>query len=251
MSKELFDAGEVIFQKGDRSEIAYVIESGEVEIFDGPVDDAYRIALLGAGDIFGEMGLLDEVPRSRGARAVSQVVASRMTQSDFVTLLRENPDESLRYMRLLFERLRGMNSQMVPAQEDKPASKMEQGAALRLLPDSDHTKKIIPEGGLVIKRFPYNVGRKSRDPLTRNDLSIEDEKPYTVSRDHFAFDQSQGQLLVRDRGSYLGLQVNGEHIGGDREHGAVPLESGENLIVLGCGDTTYRFKVQIEAPEAR
>jgi hypothetical protein len=31
----------------------------------------------------------------------------------------------------------------------------------------------------------------------------------------------------------------------------MPLESGENLIVLGNGDTTYRFTVQIEAPEAR
>ena len=71
MSKELFESEEVIFQKGDRSEIAYVVESGEVEIFDGPRDAPYRIALLGKGEIFGEMGLLDEVPRSRGARAVA------------------------------------------------------------------------------------------------------------------------------------------------------------------------------------
>lgn len=249
MSKELFEAGEVIFQKGDRSEIAYVIESGEVEIFDGPSDGSTRIALLSAGDIFGEMGLIDEVPRSRGARAMSQVVASRMNQNDFVTLLRENPDECLRYMRLLFERLRGMNSQIAPMQKDKPASKVEQGAALRMVADSNRVKHLIPEGGLVIKRFPFNVGRKSRDPLARNDLSIEDEKPYTVSRDHFAFVHRQGQVLVRDRGSYLGLQVNGKHIGGDKDHGAIPLGSGENLIVLGSGDTSYRFKVQIESSE--
>ena len=250
MSKELFDCGEVIFQKGDRSEIAYVIESGDVEIFDGPLDAPYRIALLGAGDIFGEMGLLDEAPRSRGARATTQVVARRMTQNDFVTLLRENPDESLRYMRLLFERLRALNPLMAPVQGDKPAPKLEAGASLRLLPDSEHAKGIVPEGGLVIKRFPFNVGRKSRDPLTRNDLSIADEKPYTVSRDHFAFDCRQGEILVRDRGSYLGLQVNGEHIGGDRENGAIALEAGENLIVLGNNESAYRFKVEIEAPGA-
>ena len=245
MSKELFEPGEVIFQKGDRSEIAYVIESGEVEIFDGPSDAAYRIALLSAGDIFGEMGLLDEAPRSKGARALSQVVASRMNQNDFVTLLREKPDESLRYMRILFERLRAMSPQMAPAQEDKPTLKIEADASLRIFPDSDLAKIVIPDSGLVIKRFPFNVGRKSRDPLTRNDLSIEDNKPYTVSRDHFAFDYRDGQILVRDRGSYLGLQVNGEHIGGDKDHGAVLLNSGENRIVLGSAESAYRFRVEV------
>lgn len=246
MSKELFESGEVIFQKGDRSEIAYVVESGEVEIFDGLLDAPYRIALLGKGDIFGEMGLLDEVPRSRGARAVGQVVARRMNQNDFVTLLRENPDESLRYMRLLFERLRAMNPQMVPVPSNKSIPKLEEGASLRLLPDSEPAKSIVPEAGLVIKRFPFNVGRKSRDPLTRNDLSIEDEKPYTVSRDHFAFDYRQGQIVVRDRGSFFGLLVNGEHIGGDKDHKAVSLEAGNNLIVLGKDESAFRFKVEIE-----
>ena len=38
MSKELFEVDELIFQRGDRSEVAYVIESGQVEIFDGDLD---------------------------------------------------------------------------------------------------------------------------------------------------------------------------------------------------------------------
>ena len=40
MSKELFEENELIFQKGDRSEVAYIIESGQVEIFDGSIRGA-------------------------------------------------------------------------------------------------------------------------------------------------------------------------------------------------------------------
>ena len=86
MSKELFEVDELIFQRGDRSEVAYVIESGQVEIFDGDLEEPKRVALLEAGDIFGEMSLVDELPRSHSARALDNVIARRLSQSDFVSL---------------------------------------------------------------------------------------------------------------------------------------------------------------------
>ena len=100
MSKELFEENELIFQKGDRSEVAYIIESGQVEIFDGSIEEPLQVATLSAGDIFGEMSLVDEMPRSHSARALAPVIA-KACQTDFVTLLREDPDESLRYIRIL------------------------------------------------------------------------------------------------------------------------------------------------------
>lgn len=65
-----FREGETIFTEGSRSDTAYIIELGLVEIFVGSGDDAVQLSVLGPGDIFGEMGLIDDFPRSASARAV-------------------------------------------------------------------------------------------------------------------------------------------------------------------------------------
>lgn len=65
-----FRDGETIFTEGSRSDTAYIIEVGLVEIFVGSGDDAVQLSVLGPGDIFGEMGLIDNFPRSASARAV-------------------------------------------------------------------------------------------------------------------------------------------------------------------------------------
>ncbi|MFH7245354.1 MAG: EAL domain-containing protein [Spirulina sp.] len=65
-----FREGETIFTEGSRSDTAYIIETGLVEIFVGSGDDAVQLSVLGSGDIFGEMGLIDNFPRSASARAV-------------------------------------------------------------------------------------------------------------------------------------------------------------------------------------
>lgn len=66
----LFREGETIFTEGSQSDTAYIIESGLVEIFLGTGDEAVQLSVLGPGDIFGEMGLIDDYPRSASARAV-------------------------------------------------------------------------------------------------------------------------------------------------------------------------------------
>jgi len=60
------EAGEIVFQKGDVGDKLYCVLGGSVEIFDGD----RVIASLGRGELFGEMALLSEEPRSAGARAV-------------------------------------------------------------------------------------------------------------------------------------------------------------------------------------
>lgn len=66
----LFSTDETIFREGDEADKAYIIESGFVEIFVGVGEDAMQLNVLGPGDIFGEMGLVDAAPRSASAKAV-------------------------------------------------------------------------------------------------------------------------------------------------------------------------------------
>lgn len=67
----LFTAGETIFTEGSTADKAYIIESGYVEIFVGAGDDSLQLNVLGSGDIFGEMGIIDASPRSASAKALS------------------------------------------------------------------------------------------------------------------------------------------------------------------------------------
>lgn len=65
-----FRAGEVIFRQGYPGDHAYIIQSGEVEIYhEEPDGSVQQLALLGAGEMFGELALMDDAPRSASARA--------------------------------------------------------------------------------------------------------------------------------------------------------------------------------------
>ncbi|PSN78025.1 hypothetical protein C8B47_19015 [filamentous cyanobacterium CCP4] len=69
-SIRLFNAGDTIFTEGSSADRAYIIESGYVEIFVGSGEDSLQLNVLGPGDIFGEMGIIDAAPRSASAKAL-------------------------------------------------------------------------------------------------------------------------------------------------------------------------------------
>jgi putative ABC transport system ATP-binding protein len=77
-------AGEVVFEQGDRGELVYVIEEGRVEILRRRPDGAEEaLAVLGAGEYFGELGPLLGFPRSATARAVTPTTLVAYDVGDF------------------------------------------------------------------------------------------------------------------------------------------------------------------------
>lgn len=71
----VFNKGDVIFQKGEERDFAYIIESGEVHIKNGEVQKDDFICSLGPGEIFGEMALMDSGRRSATAIAAEDTTA--------------------------------------------------------------------------------------------------------------------------------------------------------------------------------
>ncbi len=71
LSREFFPAGAVIIREGEPGTRAFVIESGEIEIWT-MVDDKYRqLGVATTGGIFGEMALIDDQPRMASATALT------------------------------------------------------------------------------------------------------------------------------------------------------------------------------------
>lgn len=88
-----FKAGETIFRKDDPSDALYIINEGKIVIRLGTqwLWLLRKVAHLGAGDIFGEMGLLDNIARSGTAVAETQARLFVFLRKDFDLLMRENP----------------------------------------------------------------------------------------------------------------------------------------------------------------
>lgn len=247
-----FQPDEVIFRPGDASQCAYLIESGQVEVFAGDPAHPERIAMLGKGEILGEGALIEERPRSLSARAVGTVTLSSVSRDRFVKLMFDDPVEGLRFLRAFFERLRTINSRTVRPGEvyAPPLAASSQATRVTLVPLTTMAKQVLPPEGRAIDRYPFRVGREpslGKSRLSMNDLGLPDIEPFNVSREHFAIDQDGDSPMVYDRGSFLGTIVNGVQIGGRRTAGSAPLRAGDNEIIAGPQDSPYGFSAVVES----
>src|SRR5438132_4567795 len=105
-------AGTVLFREGERGSTMYVIRSGKVNIWKHISDTELTLGVLGPGEFFGEMALLEGLPRSAGATVVEDANLIELDQTAFETLIRKNGEIALRLMRRLSSRLREADRQI-------------------------------------------------------------------------------------------------------------------------------------------
>jgi putative ABC transport system ATP-binding protein len=80
-------AGQVLFEQGDDSDLVYVVQSGEVEIYrTKETGDEERLTVVDAGSYFGELGPLLNLPRSASARALTDVTLTGYSSRLFRSL---------------------------------------------------------------------------------------------------------------------------------------------------------------------
>jgi CRP/FNR family transcriptional regulator/CRP/FNR family cyclic AMP-dependent transcriptional regulator len=102
-----FRRGELVFQKDDPGDCAYIIDEGAVRIYlPGLQGTDLTLAVLGPGDFFGDLSLLDGRPRSASAAAVSDTSLITIHRSDFIALLRSRPDAAMAVLAVVARRLR-------------------------------------------------------------------------------------------------------------------------------------------------
>ena len=94
--------GAVIFHRGDSGDCAYIVKEGRIEIR----EMSRAVETIQTGEIFGEMALIDEEPRTASAIAAGAVELIRIDRSIFDALIRDDTDFALTIMRLIVRRLR-------------------------------------------------------------------------------------------------------------------------------------------------
>lgn len=109
MEKVSFSEGERIFREGDAGDLAYVVESGEVEISCKRDGKTIRIGVVRKGDMIGEMALLDPGPRSATARCITETTAIAVRREQFETRLAQADPVLRRVIMQLIRRLREQN----------------------------------------------------------------------------------------------------------------------------------------------
>jgi glyoxylase-like metal-dependent hydrolase (beta-lactamase superfamily II) len=101
--------GDTVFEEGSVGQQMYVVASGTVDIVRSAEGRGERIATLAKGDIFGEMALLDHLPRSASAVAAEDSQLLEIDHPLFVYLVTQQPAFALFVQKSLSLRLRGLS----------------------------------------------------------------------------------------------------------------------------------------------
>ena len=108
-----FNSGQIIFHMGDPAGLLYIITSGKVKIAYSSSDGQEAVlAILGAGDFFGELALLDDSPRSASAESLEATQTLTLHRDDFLSFIDNNPAFSRQVLNVLARRIRHLNDQI-------------------------------------------------------------------------------------------------------------------------------------------
>jgi uncharacterized membrane protein len=107
LTLEHFLPSQVVFTAGEEGGEMYIIQKGRVEIFVRDVShERVTIDKLGPGEIFGELSLLDNEPRSASAKALDDTTLIVVDRDDLLSLIRSYPASALDMMSMLGKRIR-------------------------------------------------------------------------------------------------------------------------------------------------
>ncbi len=110
-----YEAGQLLCQQGDMGDAAYIIVEGDAAVLVDSPGGQIRVADLGRNDFVGEIAILCDVPRTATVKAMSKVVALRISKDLFFRLVEEFPQMAVEIMRVLAHRLEATTAQLLEA----------------------------------------------------------------------------------------------------------------------------------------
>ena len=109
---QILQPGEILFEEGEVGNVAFVVESGTIEIGRLSGERPVILAELERGSIFGEMALIDDQPRSATARASRETLVRKIGKKEFLQHLRSSPEAAFKMMQQLVAIIRNLNDKV-------------------------------------------------------------------------------------------------------------------------------------------
>ena len=219
-------AGIFLFREGELGTEMFILQEGQVEILKRVAGEDEQLALLEKGDFFGEMSLLEDLPRTASARAISDCKVIRINGATFDQMLRTKPEIAVRIMRKLSRRLRQTDAMLREALGGQAGEQMQapEMPAEEKPAGASAPQKLVHASGMEFNLSTSSetlVGRK--DPVTGImpdvDLTLVDTQRST-SRRHAKIYRRGGKFFVCEE---IGT-MNGTFVNGQRVETGVPVE---------------------------
>ena len=236
-----FEKGHVLFREGEDGEDMYIIQSGRVAIKKKVKDGDTVLATLEKGDFFGEMAVLERLPRSATAEVSEEGDLIVINGETFGDMIKANPEIAVRMLRKYSIRLRETNRQienilarggsvdaMEAAREVQPAAAVTSGTlqaealAYFISPATGNVFPVFKTDALI-GRFDSVTGTSPEVDLTKEDQSR------NISRRHARIVQKEGHFFVAEEiGTMNGTFLNGKKMA----NGVLtPIKDGDELTL--------------------
>ncbi|MCM2258413.1 MAG: cyclic nucleotide-binding domain-containing protein [Vicinamibacteria bacterium] len=233
-----FPAGHVLFREGDEGDSMYIVQNARVAIKKRVKDGSeVTLAVLEKGDFFGEMSILERLPRSASAEVIEEGDLIVINSEVFGDMIKTNPEIAIRMLRKYSIRLRETNKQieqmaagrdMVLPDEVRPAERATaatlhaQALCYFVSPASGNVFPVFkPEA--LIGRFDSVTGTSPEVDLTGEDQSR------NISRRHARVLMKDGQFFIAEEiGTMNGTFLNGTKLA----NGVLtPVADGDELML--------------------
>jgi CRP-like cAMP-binding protein len=234
-----FPKGQVLFHEGDEGEEMYILRSGKVAIKKKVPHGEVTLAILEKGDFFGEMAILERMPRSASAEMVEDGDLVVIGSDVFGDMIKNTPEIAVRMLRKYSIRLRETTKQIeqmsfgggtvggVPeAQEPptRPPGRSVQAEAIAFFV-SKPTGNVFPvfKSDSLIGRYDSVTGMSPEVDLSNEDQSR------NISRRH-------ARLVLKDGKPYIAEEIgtmNGTFLNGQKLATGVltPIKDGDELTL--------------------
>lgn len=211
-----FASGQPVFHEGDVGATMYIVQSGRVRLFHDSGGARTVLGEMEKGDFFGEMSILEGLPRTSSAEASENSELIEINSSTFDRMIRSNIEIAIRMLRKLSIRLREAERQLAAG------AAAAQSAILASTPIARGSAEVIGvrleavgrDLQFALDRVETLIGRY--DPVTEQapDIDLTDlDLKRSVSRRHARILRgADGYTLVEEVGALNGTFVNGAKV---------------------------------------
>jgi CRP-like cAMP-binding protein len=232
-----YRAGDPIFAEGEQGATMFVVQAGKVRLLREVAGQPQSLGVLEKGDFFGEMSILEGMPRTVSAEALEDAQLIEIDSSVFDKMIRGNIEIAIRMLRKLSIRCREAEMKISELQASgariSQPSRMSTDASVGAERQTDNGVRLVADGGSI--SFPIGGGETligRYDPVTelRPDIDLTElDFKRTVSRRHARITHAQGGYTVMEEvGALNGTFVNGSQLVAGGQH---PLVDGDRLEV--------------------